>query len=345
MKKYIASLFLVGLFLIPGLSLAQVADVDPNPSVSNCVTLNNNMRYRDRDATTGGEVSTLQDFLQANKYLNNEPTGYFGLLTVKAVKSFQKKNNISPTGYVGAITRGKIKDISCGRIFPNGNAPVISGISGPQNLKVGEVGTWTVSAYDPNKGTLSYSVDWGDRVTAAPMVGSANNYQVSQSATLTHSYNVAKTYNPKFTVTNASGQSANASLSVKVKSTIENSVITVLSPNGGETLYRGNTQMITWQDTGNLNCLSYGGFGCIPNNYSYDIYLFAQPIPCTATNCLIAAPAPYRIAQNVYGTAYNWQVGNINYPNGGISVGQYKISVCRSDTNVCDSSDNYFTIQ
>ncbi|MFA4975724.1 MAG: peptidoglycan-binding protein [Candidatus Paceibacterota bacterium] len=114
MKKYILSLFLLGFLLAPAFSFAQVGDIDPNPTASDCVALQNNLRYKDRDINKNGEVSTLQDFLQSKNYLNSEPTGYFGLLTQKAVKSFQKDSDISPTGYVGPVTRAKIKALSCG---------------------------------------------------------------------------------------------------------------------------------------------------------------------------------------------------------------------------------------
>ena len=90
----------------------QAPDPDPNPTESDCVSITNNLRYRARDANTNGEVSTLQDFLQSKGYLNSEPTGYFGLLTFKAVKDFQKDNNISPTGYVGPVTRAKIQTLT-----------------------------------------------------------------------------------------------------------------------------------------------------------------------------------------------------------------------------------------
>ena len=88
-------------------------DVDSDPS-STCVSLSYNMRYRSKDSSTNGEVSDLQDFLQAKGYLNSEPTGYFGLLTKKAVQSFQKANNIFDDGYVNSFTRTTIKSISCG---------------------------------------------------------------------------------------------------------------------------------------------------------------------------------------------------------------------------------------
>ncbi len=105
---------MLGLF-IPIVSFAQSlpGDVDPNGNPTECITLNNNLRYQTRDSAVGGEVSTLQDFLQSQGFLSTEPTGYFGLITFKAVKDFQSANGVQPTGYVGPITRAKIHDVSC----------------------------------------------------------------------------------------------------------------------------------------------------------------------------------------------------------------------------------------
>ncbi len=94
---------------------AQDTDIDPE-GTSSCLDIKNNLRYRSVDSLTNGEVSVLQDFLQENKYLNTNPSGFFGLATVRAVKSFQSANQISPTGYVGPSTRLKIKNISCNNI-------------------------------------------------------------------------------------------------------------------------------------------------------------------------------------------------------------------------------------
>ncbi|MFA6386835.1 MAG: peptidoglycan-binding protein [Candidatus Paceibacterota bacterium] len=114
MKKYILALFLVGFLLAPAFSFAQTGDVDPNPDTDPCVALqSSDLRYKSRDAKTNEEVSDLQDFLQSKGYLNNEPTGYFGILTLKAVKDFQRASSINPTGYVGSLTKAKIKDLSC----------------------------------------------------------------------------------------------------------------------------------------------------------------------------------------------------------------------------------------
>ncbi|MDR3519421.1 MAG: peptidoglycan-binding protein [Candidatus Pacebacteria bacterium] len=95
-------------------------------------------------------------------------------------------------------------------------APVVSGVSGPQTLNVGAPGTWTVSASDPSKGNLSYSVSWGDSVTITPVSAAIIAPVTQQSATFTHTYTAAGIYNPIFTVTDVSGLTAQTSLSVNV---------------------------------------------------------------------------------------------------------------------------------
>jgi hypothetical protein len=91
-----------------------LGDVDPNGTSSSCVELTSTtLRYRAKDADTNNEVTTLQEFLNENNYLTTAPTGFFGSGTLKAVKAFQKANNLNPTGYVGPNTRTAIKTISC----------------------------------------------------------------------------------------------------------------------------------------------------------------------------------------------------------------------------------------
>ena len=81
--------------------------------VSACLVISYNLTYRSRDINTNGDVSALQDFLQAKGHLNSEPTGFFGLLTLGAVKKFQSANGIESTGFVGPLTRAKIKNLTC----------------------------------------------------------------------------------------------------------------------------------------------------------------------------------------------------------------------------------------
>lgn len=55
----------------------------------------------------GAGVNELQKVLIAEGWLTiKAPTGYFGLLTYKAVKGYQKGHGVLQTGFVGALTRG-----------------------------------------------------------------------------------------------------------------------------------------------------------------------------------------------------------------------------------------------
>ena len=55
------------------------------------------------------QVKILQEHLIGQGYLSADATGYFGPLTLSAVKKFQKKEGVINTGYVGPLTLGKIK--------------------------------------------------------------------------------------------------------------------------------------------------------------------------------------------------------------------------------------------
>jgi hypothetical protein len=97
--------------------------------------------------------------------------------------------------------------------------PVIHGVGGPTTLKIGETGTWTIKAYDPENGSLTYDVNWGDTFGSGYAPSTAN--LPSQTATFTHSYSQAGTYNPTFIVTDNKGLSAKTSISVNVDVTPE----------------------------------------------------------------------------------------------------------------------------
>ena len=154
--------------------------------------------------------------------------------------------------------------------------PVISGVSGPTTLNVSQTGTWTISASDPENGTLSYSVIWGDEPTY-PTMAAANstgygNY--AQTTTFTHSYSGPGNYAAIFYVKDDAGNIAKSSISVNVSGTgcsitncfVDNCPgqhlpdkngcvncsspcpsaqpsITVVSPNGGETYTRNSNNI------------------------------------------------------------------------------------------------------
>ena len=96
--------------------------------------------------------------------------------------------------------------------------PVINGITAPTALNVGQIGTWTVQASDPQNGQLHYGVDWGD--SPAPIKGTAFTASAQQVSTFTHSYSTSGTYTVKFQVSNDSSQVTSTSATVQVGSTV-----------------------------------------------------------------------------------------------------------------------------
>ena len=107
MKK-IYVLLLLGICL----SSVEVFATAQNTS-SSCLLLTSTLRVGSRDSTTQGQVSKLQQFLKDRGHLSDAPTGYFGVLTKNAVRSFQKERALETVGFVGPATRLVIKSMSC----------------------------------------------------------------------------------------------------------------------------------------------------------------------------------------------------------------------------------------
>lgn len=97
----------------------------------------------------------------------------------------------------------------------------ISGISAPTTLEVGEDGTWTVHVDTNLEGNLTYSIDWGDEPMMARLMGEDDSW-TQTSATFTHAYLEAGTYEPQFTVTDEEGNSAEVSATVVVEESDDN---------------------------------------------------------------------------------------------------------------------------
>jgi len=96
-------------------------------------------------------------------------------------------------------------------------SPVIDGVSGPTSLSVGAAGTWSVRAHDPENGTLSYNVDWGDGAGVGGGGSTASTASVPyQTTTFTHSYSTAGSYTVRFTVRDSVGLSAQSSITVQI---------------------------------------------------------------------------------------------------------------------------------
>ncbi|MDD5026261.1 MAG: peptidoglycan-binding protein [Candidatus Peribacteraceae bacterium] len=217
-----------------GSSSAELPGDDDTEPISDCLVLTKNLRYRSSDARTDGEVSLLQDFLNVHGYLATEPTGFFSSTTRKAVKAFQKDVGLRPTGFVAAFTRKKISTISCGTTVPEDPPvsqnlpPVIDGLTAPSFLAVGELGTWTVNAHDPENRPLTYTMNWGDTILPIqPVSPNSAFFQTAQTATFTHTYVSAGTYTVQISVKDDGGNVQSASAVVNVTNTAEQGSLTV----------------------------------------------------------------------------------------------------------------------
>lgn len=108
----------------------------------------------------------------------------------------------------------------CRTVDAGSGAPVISGLSGPTSLAVNEIGTWKVTASDPENGTLSYAITWGDEwfgSGAGTMARPAAT--IMQQSTFTHGYARAGRYTVAVTVTDADGKTARTTSTVEVQQT------------------------------------------------------------------------------------------------------------------------------
>lgn len=108
-------------------------------------------------------------------------------------------------------------------VVPQGSgnkAPVITGISGPTEIGIGEYRSWQIQAADPEGGALSYSITWGDEgfediLRALAGIGGT----FTSVSTGSHSYVKAGTYAMQVSVKDAAGATATGALSVRVVAT------------------------------------------------------------------------------------------------------------------------------
>ena len=82
--------------------------------------IDQNLKY----GVKNDSVFELQEYLISKGFLNSSPSGFFGSLTLKAVKDYQTSKGLPSTGYVGVLTRSEInKDIEA-EILPSVEAEV-----------------------------------------------------------------------------------------------------------------------------------------------------------------------------------------------------------------------------
>ncbi|MEK7082680.1 MAG: peptidoglycan-binding protein, partial [Patescibacteria group bacterium] len=141
-----------------------------------------------------------------------------GQVSVRGISAGEATITASYTDSNGRVYTARMK-VTVNAIPARQNLPpIISGLKGPTALQVGETGTWTIQARDPENGSLAYHITWGDeevgiaRARQSPL--SADH--IAQTATFTHVYTKTGTFAPLFVVIDQSNLSAKTSASVNV---------------------------------------------------------------------------------------------------------------------------------
>jgi len=188
--------------------------------------------------------------------------------------------------------------------------PTISSVSGPQTIKTGNMGTWVVSASDPEGQALSYTAMWGD-----------GTKDVSQIGNISHTYTKEGWYSVVLSVSDAQGLSVTYVKTVHAEYDASNTTtqqsdqdFMITSPQKGAIWYAGDTYTITWK-------------GGVPESKGVTITL-NTPRPA----CLDATPAcsmlekmPFTIASNASDiSSYTWTIPT-TLPSGYMGIVQISI--------------------
>lgn len=164
MKKISLFIFIAFVFSFTfSLSNAQTSPL--------CVSISNNLRFQSSDKATGGDVSRLQSFLKSAGYLTASPSGYFGGMTLTAVKNFQKAKGVDATGYVGLATRAKITT------YCSGQQPITPSVTPTPASSV--TPTPSVVASLPVLSISSISVESAPNDAMTPVILKGSNFTIN----------------------------------------------------------------------------------------------------------------------------------------------------------------------
>lgn len=163
---------LVAVMIVPAFSNAAIAvtpyasttasvQFGPGPVIL-CTRITTTLHYGQHDTAANGEVTLLQNFLHTNNYLSVNATGYFGSLTLQAVKSFQAQNGLAADGIVGVQTRAHIlaKNSDCYQ-----TTPLISSVT-PSAAASGTTVTITGTGFTSTGNIVHFSIGGISNITS-----------------------------------------------------------------------------------------------------------------------------------------------------------------------------------
>ena len=167
------------------------------------------------------------------------------------------------------------------------DSPVITSISGPTTVNVGDTNSWTVNASDPANSALSYELLWGDATSIQEFL-TETAQTFSSTNSFTHTYAYAGLYNVFAMVKNSTGGLAQRlfKLAVVGATTTTNSA-------SSANIASIDTSTSTQQVTENSSSASTAGCGMFQNGAETT---FNVPTDCTPPpiECNVPLPRLFR---------------------------------------------------
>lgn len=129
---------------------------------------------------SGSEVSALQTFLgnDSRIYPEGLVTGFYGPLTVAAVKRYQTQFGIAPVGNVGPITLASINGNSGTGGSDDVHAPFTTSVSASTGTNSAMI-TWTSN--EPIFGSVMYATSWPFVYATAASASGQSGFNTSQT--------------------------------------------------------------------------------------------------------------------------------------------------------------------
>lgn len=346
--------------IAPGISFAQVTESSSGasgaanvtsqsatpPQRQVCFSIDSNLSFGNKDRMTNGSVINVQAFLYARGYLKAEPTGYFGVLTLQAVKDFQRANGLPPTGFFGPMSRGKMKALTCDGVITPGEKTIsylvktdkqVYTQAEPIKIEI------TVTNHQSQPKTLnfntgcqtSYMIDNTYNSIAAMLCMQAHT---SRTIPANGSYTWTMTHTPQdyqlsvgsHTIKGTVIDNASAETEIKVVAS-EADKFKLTSPNVGQIWKIGESREIRWSP--------------MTAQETVDIQLLPHT-NCFRDPCPLMLIKPYDLALKASANrVFTWTVGN-NLENRAIPAGAYDVMVCvNGKPRICDTSDAQIVIE
>ncbi len=341
MKKYILTALVIAGALVSNVN-ADIVEVSMNMPAG-CAIVAHNLSEGNHDSLSGDlQVAALQNYLRDQGFYSFKTTGYFGSITSKAVKAFQKANGLPPTGFVGPLTRAKIN--VCVTPPPASSLNVTS----PKNGEVWKQGTvQTINWTDRNVYIQAQKYD----ITISPKslcvagrpcpLMMIKPYTIATSTTLsTTGYSWVVGSNTEagrtipdgdyiVTVCTTGGSNCAQSGVVTLSSTapVATSTISSLTPVSGKI---GTTVYIVGSNLGNYQNINFG-FGYIPKDQI--TYAVATDGSQSGQVAQLGFKVPSSLAPSCfYATPVHCMIASMM-----TAPGTYNVSVTMTDGTVTNS--------